>query len=137
MKACGVDVYITAPQKGWSGPASVGIAMLTDRARKISESRSTSTSFTLDLNKWLGVMDSYEKGGFMYYTTLPTDSLVAFNKAAQDTVKFGRDNARNKMMELAEKVRALMRRKGFKILAAPGHESPGVVVVYTADKDIA
>jgi len=137
MKKLGVDVYISAPQKGWTAPACVGIAMMTDRARKISESRPPSTSMVLDLNKWLGVMDSYEKGGFMYYTTLPTDSLVAFSKAAQETVKFGRDNARNKMMELGEKIRAMMMQKGFKILAAPGWEAPGVVVVYTADKDVA
>merc|ERR1712217_533811 len=85
MKAWGVDVYITAPQKGWTGPASVGIAMLTDRARKISDSRPASASMLLDLNKWLGVMDSYEKGGFMYYTTLLTDALATFNEVAQET----------------------------------------------------
>jgi len=91
----------------------------------------------LDLNKWLGVMDKYEEGGFMYYTTLPTDSLVTFNEVAQETVKFGRDNARTKMAELGEKIRAVMVKKGFKILAAPGYEAPGVVVVYTPDKEIA
>jgi len=137
MKKLGVDVYITAPQKGWTGPACVGIAMMSDRARKISESRPPSTSMVLDLNKWLGVMDKYEEGGFMYYTTLPTDSLVTFNEVAQETVKFGRDNARTKMAELGEKIRAVMVKKGFKILAAPGYEAPGVVVVYTPDKEIA
>jgi aspartate aminotransferase-like enzyme len=91
----------------------------------------------LDLNKWLGVMDKYEEGGFMYYTTLPTDSLVTFNEVAQETVKFGRDNARTKMAELGEKIRAVMVKKSFKILAAPGYEAPGVVVVYTPDKEIA
>merc|ERR1711904_193623 len=137
MKKLGVDVYITAPQKGWTGPACVGIAMMSDRARKISESRPPSTSMVLDLNKWLGVMDKYEEGGFMYYTTLPTDSLVTFNEVAQETVKFGRDNARTKMAELGEKIRAVMVKKGFRILAAPGYEAPGVVVVYTPDKEIA
>merc|ERR1740117_2092611 len=100
MKALGVDVYITAPQKGWSAPASVGIAMLTDRARKISERRPSSTCFTLDLNKWLSVMDAYEKGGFMYYTTLPTDALVSFNEVAQELVNFGLVEAREAMFDL-------------------------------------
>merc|ERR1719277_863203 len=120
MKAWGVDVYITAPQKGWTGPASVGIAMLTDRARKISETRPASTSMVLDLNKWLTVMDSYEKGGFMYYTTLPTDALVKFNEVAQETVKFGLAESRAKMMELGDKIRGALQKRGFKVLAAPG-----------------
>lgn len=137
MKALDVDVYITAPQKGWSGPASVGVAMLTDRARKISEGRPTSSSFVLDLNKWLGVMDTYEAGGFMYYTTLPTDALVIFNEAAQETLQFGLAEARAKMFELGGKVRAAVEKRGFKVLAAPGWEAPGVVVVYTPDKAIA
>jgi len=137
MKALGVDVYITAPQKGWSAPASVGIAMLSDRARKISESRPESTSFTLDLNKWLAVMDAYEKGGFMYYTTLPTDALVSFNIVAQELVKFGLLEAREAMLDLGAKMRKVVEKKGFKVLAAPGWESPGVVVVYASDKDIA
>jgi len=137
MKECGVDVYITAPQKGWTGPCCVGIAMLSDRARKISESRPQSTSMVLDLNKWLGVMDAYEKGGFMYYTTLPTDALVTFNEVAQETVKFGLPEAKAKIVELGEKMRNAVTKRGFKVLAAPGFEAPGVVVVYTPDKEIA
>lgn len=136
MKAWGVDVYISAPQKAWTGPASVGIAMLTDRARKISESRPASTSLVLDLNKWLEVMDAYEEGGFKYYTTLPTDALAAFNEAAQEMVEFGLVQARAKMFELGDKIRAAVQKRGFKILAAPGWEAPGVVVVYTPDKTI-
>merc|ERR1719265_2818598 len=91
----------------------------------------------LDLNKWLGVMDSYENGGFMYYTTLPTDALVTFNNVVQETVKFGLPEARAKMMELGGKIRAALQKRGYKVLAAPGWESPGVVVVYTPDKTIA
>jgi aspartate aminotransferase-like enzyme len=137
MKALGVDVYITAPQKGWSAPASVGIAMLTDRAREISKSRPSSTSFTLDLNKWMSVMDAYEKGGFMYYTTLPTDALVSFNHVAQELVAFGLPEARAAIFDLGAKIRKVVERKGFKVLAAPGWEAPGVVVVYTPDKEVA
>jgi hypothetical protein len=54
MKATGVDVLISAPQKGWSGPPCAGLVMLSERGCAAVEA-STSTSMILDLKMWLKV----------------------------------------------------------------------------------
>ncbi|CAM5183389.1 Serine-pyruvate aminotransferase/archaeal aspartate aminotransferase OS=Castellaniella defragrans(strain DSM / CCUG 39792 / 65Phen) OX=1437824 GN=BN940_08641 PE=3 SV=1 [Castellaniella denitrificans] len=108
MRDVHADVLISAPQKGWTSSACCGLVMLGEAARKHIET-TQSTSFACDLRKWLGIMEAYEKGGHAYYTTLPTDSLA---------------------------VRALLRERGFKSVAAPGFEAPGVVVCYTTDDGI-
>ena len=75
MRACRVDVLISAPQKGWSGSPCCAFVMLGERARSAIDA-TTSTSFAADLKKWLQVMETYEGGGHAYHTTLPTDALT-------------------------------------------------------------
>ena len=55
MIACGVDVLISAPQKGWSSSACCALVMLSERARAAIDA-TTSTSFACDLKKWLQIM---------------------------------------------------------------------------------
>jgi aspartate aminotransferase-like enzyme len=74
MESAGVDVLITAPQKGWSSTPSAGMVMLNAAARKRAE-ETKSSSFACDLGAWLQIMDAYEQGGHAYYATMPTDSL--------------------------------------------------------------
>jgi aspartate aminotransferase-like enzyme len=58
--------------------------MLSARAEALvrDEQATRSDSMTLNLRKWLGVMDTYVAGGFSYYTTMPTDCLRLFRDAA-------------------------------------------------------
>uniref|UniRef100_A0A7S2RUD5 Alanine--glyoxylate transaminase n=1 Tax=Mucochytrium quahogii TaxID=96639 RepID=A0A7S2RUD5_9STRA len=136
MQDLGVDVLITAPQKGWSGPASCGIVMMNDKAKQLTE-ESQSTSFCCNLRKWLDVMQAYEKGGFMYYTTLPTDALMALYKVMKETRDgVGFEGARKAAISLGTAVRKSMAEHGLKSAAAPGFESPTVVVSYTDSPDM-
>lgn len=135
MEACGIDVLISAPQKGWSSSPGAALVMLSTRARTALDA-TTSTSFAIDLKKWLNIMEAYEKGGHAYHGTMPTDSLVRLRDAMKDTERFGFERARAAQQELGTKVRALMKRHGFASVAAEGFEAPGVVVSYTTDKDI-
>jgi aspartate aminotransferase-like enzyme len=135
MKATGVDVLISAPQKGWSGPAGAGLVMLGERARARIDG-TTSTSFSCDLKKWLQIMETYEGGGHAYHATMPTDALRRVRDAMQDTERFGFDLARDRQRELGRKVRALLAERGFPSVAAAGFEAPGVVVSYTTDAEI-
>lgn len=135
MQALGVDVLISAPQKGWSGPACCALIMLGANAREKIES-TTSTSFTLDLRKWLQIIDAYEKGGHAYHATMPTDSLTTLRNVMVETEKYGFDKVRAEQQELGDKVRALLAQKGFPSVAAKGFEAPGVVVNYTSNDDI-
>ena len=135
MRACNVDVLISAPQKGWSASACCAMVMLGEEARRrIDFTRST--SFACDLRAWLGIMEAYEKGGHAYYATLPTDALVVLHHAIIETAARGHDKLRVEQQCLGDAVRRLLRERGFKSVAAAGFEAPTVVVSYTSDDAI-
>jgi len=135
MAALGVDVLISAPQKGWSGPPCGAFVMLGAQARERIES-TASTSFAADLRKWLQIMESYEAGAHAYHATPPTDALAAVVQAMRETRDFGFDRTRAAQAELGGKVRALLEGRGFPSVAAAGFQAPGVVVSHTRDPDI-
>jgi aspartate aminotransferase-like enzyme len=132
MKDIGVDVLISAPQKGWSASPSGGLVLLGERARN-AINKTTSTSFAMDLKKWLEIMETYEKGGHAYHSTLPTDAIVNFHSAMQETEAFGFDKIKEAQKELGSKVRTLFYKKQFQSVAAEGFEAPSVMVYYTDD----
>jgi aspartate aminotransferase-like enzyme len=135
MQANDVDVLISAPQKGWSGSPGSAFVMLSERARERID-KTTSTSFACDLKKWLQIMETYENGAHAYHTTMPTDALTRVRDVMLETKRLGFDTARSAQQALGTQVRALLARKGFKSVAAPGFEAPGVVVSYTDDPEI-
>ena len=135
MAATGVDVLISAPQKGWSGSPGCAFVMLSERARTAIDA-TTSTSFAADLKKWLQIMMAYEAGGHAYHTTMPTDSLARVRDVMRETEAYGFERVRAEQWALGRQVRALLQRHGFASVAAPGFEAPGVVVSYTSDPAI-
>jgi len=135
MARSGVDVLLSAPQKGWSGSPCCGLVMLSPLARERIES-TASTSFACDLRKWLQIMAAYESGGHAYHATMPTDALKHFRDVMKETETYGLEKARAAQQELGDKVRALLVSKGIKSVAAKGFQAPGVVVCYTEDVDI-
>lgn len=132
MQECGVDVLISAPQKGWSGPPCAGLVMLNETALKLLDI-TESTSFAMDLKKWLQIMQAYENGAHAYHATMPTDALRQFRNVMLETREIGFDKVKLCQQELGDKVRALLENKGIKSVAAEGFEAPGVVVSYTKD----
>jgi aspartate aminotransferase-like enzyme len=135
MKEVGVDVLISAPQKGWSGSPCCGLVMMNHAVRE-RVAKTTSTSFAADLGKWLEIMEAYENGGHAYHATMPTDSLTVFRDVMKETEALGFDKLRDLQQELGDRVRQLLSDRGFKSVAAAGFEAPGVVVCYTDDPDI-
>ena len=132
MAQTGVDVLISAPQKGWSGPPCCALVMLGERARERIEA-TTSTSFACDLRKWLQIMEAYESGAHAYHATLPTDALARLRDVMQETRAYGFAKVKAEQQQLGDAVRALLARKGIKSVAAAGFEAPGVVVSYSDD----
>ncbi len=132
MEATGVDVLVTAPQKGWSGSPCCAMVMLSARARTAIDG-TTSSSFACDLKKWLQVMEAYENGTHMYHTTMPTDALTRLREVMMETQDYGFEKVRAEQLELGQKVRALMESRGLVSVAAEGFKAPGVVVSYTTD----
>jgi len=135
MEATGVDVLISAPQKGWSGSPCAGLVMLSNLGLE-QLAKTKSTSYACDLGKWHQIMQAYENGGHAYHATMPTDGLTTFNKVMQETADYGFDKAKENQQELGDKVRALFASKGYKNVAADGFGAPGVVVFYTDDNDL-
>ena len=135
MKACNIDLLITAPQKGWSSSPCCAMVAMGDRARERIES-TQSSSFSMDLKKWLQIMEAYEKGGHVYHTTMPTDALKILRNVMKETQSLGFAALKAKQQELGDKVRALLVSNGYNSVAAKGFQSPGVVVSYTKDPDI-
>ena len=135
MRATGVDVLISAPQKGWSSSPCCAMVMLSERARAAIDA-TQSTTFAMDLKKWLQIMETYEGGGHAYHTTLPTDALTRLQQTMAETEAYGFERVRQEQIALGRAVRSLTERHGFVSVAAPGFQAPGVVVSHTTDADI-
>ena len=133
MKATGVDVLISAPQKGWSSTPCAGLVMLSDAAVKKVDS-TESDSFSLDLKQWLNIMRAYENGGHAYHATMPTDSLRQFRDTLSEAKNIGFDKLCDAQWKLGNRIRKILADKGVESVAAKGFEAPGVVVAYT-DRD--
>jgi aspartate aminotransferase-like enzyme len=135
MAATGVDILISAPQKGWSGPACAAFVMLNETARQRIDA-TASTSFAADLKKWLQIMETYEGGGHAYHATMPTDALAKVRDAMREIEARGLASLRDAQWELGRRVRALLAERGYPSVAAAGFEAPGVVVCYTDEPEI-
>lgn len=135
MAALGVDVVISAPQKGWSASPSAGLVMMSGRAVERLEA-TVSSSFAIDLKKWRSIMAAYEGGGHAYHATMPTDALVGFRDAMRETRAMGFGAAKAAQWGLGRAVRAMLAEKQVPSVAADGFQAPGVVVSYTSDPDV-
>ena len=135
MGKLGIDVLLSAPQKGWSSSPCSGLVMLSEKAK--TRIRTTkSTSFVCDLLKWLEIMEAYEAGGHAYHTTMPTDSLSNFRDTLLETEEYGFEKTRLEQIDLGKKVRALLESKGFMSVAEKKFQAPSVIVSYTDDPNL-
>ncbi len=132
MQATGVDVLISAPQKGWSASPSAGIVVLSPAAEKRLE-ETASNSFALDLKKWRSIMAAYEGGGHAYHATMPTDAILGMRDAMAETKAMGFETAREAQWALGRAVRKMLAGRGVRSVAAEGFQAPGVVVSFTED----
>lgn len=135
MKKTGVDVIVSAPQKGWSGTPCCALVMMSQRALDMLQS-TQSSSFACDLKKWREIMEAYENGGHAYHATMPTDGLKNFRDVMKETQGLGFEAMKEAQIELGNKVRAVLEEHGYKSVAADGYKSPGVIVSYTNDPAI-
>lgn len=135
MQTTGIDVLVSAPQKGWSGSPCCAMVMLSERARAAIDG-TTSTSFACDLKKWLQIMEAYEAGGHAYHATMPTDALARLREVMQETRDYGFEKVKAEQLALGTAVRTLFESRGIQSVAAEGFKAPGVVVSYTEDAGI-
>jgi aspartate aminotransferase-like enzyme len=130
MKDLGIDVVVSAPQKGWTGPACAALVMLSERARDLMN-QTQETSFSMSLKRWSAIMDTYEKGGFGYHTTMPTDALRDFHEISVETMKFGIPELKEAQASLGKQAHDILSSKGLTSVASKGFQAPGVLVYYS------
>lgn len=135
MQALGIDVIVSAPQKGWSSTPCAGLVMLSEAA-KTQVDATESTSFSCDLQKWLNIMRAFENGGHAYHATMPTDGLRQFRDTVLEAKKIGYQTLKENQWELGNRIRDLLEDRGVESVAAEGCQAPGVVVCYTEDDAI-
>ena len=134
MHALGIDVLISAPQKGWTGPPCAALVQLSERAHTVMQNETTETSFSLSLKRWSAIMDTYEAGGFGYHTTMPTDALRDFHEISVETLEFGLPELKQAQLDMGRQARAILDQKGLVSVAAPGAQAPGVLVYYSPEQ---
>eukprot|EP00529_Nitzschia_sp_RCC80_P023960 CAMPEP_0113505352 /NCGR_PEP_ID=MMETSP0014_2-20120614/35265_1 /TAXON_ID=2857 /ORGANISM="Nitzschia sp." /LENGTH=455 /DNA_ID=CAMNT_0000400647 /DNA_START=142 /DNA_END=1509 /DNA_ORIENTATION=+ /assembly_acc=CAM_ASM_000159 len=130
MKDLGVDVVISAPQKGWTGPCCAALVMMSERAAELLQT-TKETSFSMSLKRWSAIMDTYTAGGFGYHTTMPTDGLRDFHEISVETLKFGLPELKQAQYDLGKTARAALDERGLVSVAAHGYQAPGVLVYYS------
>ena len=135
MKAVGVDILISAPQKGWSSSPCAALIMMNQAALDVMAT-TTSTSFAANLKQWHMIMQAYENGGHAYHATMPTDALAKFRDTMLETQAYGFDKVRDEQLALGKRVRQMLESKGIHSVAAEGFKAPGVVVNYTSDDEL-
>ena len=132
MKALGVDVLLSAPQKGWSASPCSGLVMLSAAAvARVGETESN--SYVCDVKKWYGIMQAYENGGHAYHATMPTDALAVFRDTLIETQEYGFEKVRDEQIALGAAIRKSLESRGFRSVAAEGFQAPSVVVSFTDD----
>ena len=135
LEDTGVDVLLTAPQKGWSASPCAALVMMSPRARaRLDET--TSSSFANDLKKWTQIMETYEGGAHAYHATMPTDALRHFRDALIEAEAFGLEALKAAQVRLGQQVRKLLGRYQYKSVAAEGFEAPSVVVCFAPSAEI-
>ncbi|HET8767976.1 MAG TPA: alanine--glyoxylate aminotransferase family protein [Pedococcus sp.] len=135
MRDLGADVLLSAPQKGWSGSPCAGFVMLSEAGRA-QVMATTSTSFAVDLQKWLTITEAYTQGQTPYHATMPTDALARDAALMLETRDAGLDTLRKAQVDLGSRVRTLLADNGFRSVAADGFAAPSVVVSFTDDPEI-
>ncbi len=135
MQKTGVDVLISAPQKGWSGSPGFAMVCLNERAQHAVQA-SNSNSFAMDLKKWLEISQGYVKGKHAYHATMPTDTIMMLRNIMQQGRAEGFEKLAQRQKQLGSKVRQLLVQNNYPSVADKGFEAAGVVVSYTTDKAI-
>ena len=135
MQVTGVDVLLSAPQKGWSSSPCSGLVMLSEIANDLIK-KTQSNSYVCDLLKWYQIMESYENGGHAYHTTMPTDSLAQFRDTLIETEQYGLEKTRQEQIDLGNSVRNLLESRNFESVATKVFQAPSVIVSYTEDPNI-
>lgn len=88
MDDWGIDIVITASQKGLGTPPGLSILVASQRAMKVFQNRKTPiTSYYASWKKWLPIMHAYEKNSAAYFATPPVNLIYAYHTSLRQIVQ--------------------------------------------------
>ncbi|WP_432481032.1 aminotransferase class V-fold PLP-dependent enzyme [Moraxella sp. ZY200743] len=135
MKALGIDVLISAPQKGLSSTPCAGLVMMNKQAKEMALN-STPSSFSLDLKAWINIITAYENGGHAYHATMPTDGLKQLREALFEAKAVGYDVLKSAQVKLGKDILKVLNDKGICSVAHPEYQARGVVVCHAPSEAV-
>ncbi|KAK7031364.1 PLP-dependent transferase [Favolaschia claudopus] len=88
MDAWGIDVVLTASQKGLGVPPGLSILVASPKAIKVFEERTAPVaSYYASWKKWLPIMKAYEAGKPAYFATPPVNLIYAYHTSLSAITK--------------------------------------------------
>lgn len=82
MDAWGIDVVLTASQKGIGAPPGLSIVVASEKALAAFNARTVPVpAFYASWKRWLPIMQGYEKGAPAYFATPPVNLIYALHQA--------------------------------------------------------
>ncbi|TFK39395.1 pyridoxal phosphate-dependent transferase [Crucibulum laeve] len=133
MDAWGLDVVLTASQKGLGAPPGLSILIASQRALDIYKSRKTPvTSYYASWNKWLPIMKAYDQGLPAYFGTPPVNLITAFNASLKQITATGSLDERWRLhAQVSRRIKAVAEQLGMKQLAKEeGGRANGMTAVF-------
>lgn len=133
----GIDIVLSASQKGVGAPPGLSILSASPRAIKVYESRKSKvTAYYASWRKWLPIMKAYENGTAAYFATPPTNLVYAVHAAMTAITKQSPSlEERLKLhQEASKKVRQTCLDLGLKLVPTdPKWAANGMTTVYAPD----
>ncbi|KAK0501243.1 PLP-dependent transferase [Armillaria luteobubalina] len=134
MDDWGIDVILTASQKGLGTPPGLSILVASMRAIKVFENRKVPvTSYYASWQKWLPIMRAYDSGSPAYFATPPVNMVYAYHASLkQITVRL--EERFRAHQRASERIKAVAKQLGYtQIPKRPSIAANGMTAIYVPD----
>jgi len=137
MDAWGIDVVLTATQKGLGTPPGLSILIASQKALKVFESRSSPvTSYYASWKRWLPIMKAYENGVAAYFATPPVNLVYAYHASLSQITK-GTPSLEDRFKmhrQVSQSIKDAVRELDLKqVPLDPAHAANGMTAIYFPD----
>ena len=135
VDAWGIDACVSVPNKALAGVPGVGLLSISERGWQMAADNPTPHGWYYDLNTWAEYRDKWSDW-HPYPTTLPTNVIVALNRALHNIFEVGLEAYIVSHAEAAAIAREGMARMGFPMLPDASYAAP-VVSAFRLRADVA
>ncbi|GLB41691.1 putative aminotransferase class-V [Lyophyllum shimeji] len=141
MDPWGLDVVLTASQKGLGAPPGLSILIASQRAIKVFQTRRTPvTSYFASWKKWLPIMTAYGNNTPAYFGTPPVNLILAYHASLKQITGTAPslDERYRLHKQVSQRIKALANQLGLaQVSQDPEHAANGMTAVYLPDGVVA